>query len=247
MESKRKRIPGTSAIKISPWALARMNAEEVGEIAAQAKKKSRVLQPVMRSRNPLVHDVDGSSTSGDDRTASRMDRRRRINRRGRLLADLRHEPRTKISASANDSNGGHGSPEASTRFPSLLLGARSAFHSRQAVDFTWALPSTPDSTPGSPDLHPFRVSSCAEDPELPSSSLPSQVSASQEGTLLSSSASDGYEASAGEDSDRVPTRTAHRPSNWGKLVTESSHGDVTDELKVSSSAGLRSWARPYRQ
>ncbi|CAA7393501.1 unnamed protein product [Spirodela intermedia] len=245
--STRKRIPGTSAIEINPWALARMNAEEVSTAAAQAKKKSRVLQPVMRSKNPLVHNVDGCSTSGDDPTTSRMDRRRRINRRGKLHAKLPHEPLATISASASGSNGRHRSIEASTSFAPLQLEPRSAFHSRQAMDFTWDVPSSPDSTAGSPDLHPFRVSSGAEDPEGLSSPLPSLVSAAHEGILPSSSASDGYEASAGEDSDRVPSRTVHRSSDWGKLLAESSHGDGTDDLKVSSSPGLRPWAWPYRQ
>ncbi|CAA6657442.1 unnamed protein product [Spirodela intermedia] len=243
----RKRIPGTSAIEINPWALARMNAEEVSTAAAQAKKKSRVLQPVTRSKNPLVHNVDGGSTSGDDPTTSRMDRRRRINRRGKLHAKLPHEPLATISASASGSNGRHRSIEASTSFAPLQLEPRSAFHSRQAMDFTWDVPSSPDSTAGSPDLHPFRVSSGAEDPEGLSSPLPSLVSAAQEGILPSSSVSDGYEASAGEDSDRVPSRTVHRSSDWGKLLAESSHGDGTEDLKVSSSPGLRPWAWPYRQ
>ncbi|CAN0923584.1 Probable protein S-acyltransferase 22 [Linum grandiflorum] len=43
---KKKKVP--AAVKISPWTLARLNAEEVSKAAAEARKKSRILQPVTR-------------------------------------------------------------------------------------------------------------------------------------------------------------------------------------------------------
>ena len=39
----------SAAVKISPWTLARLNAEEISKVAAEARKKSKILQLVMRS------------------------------------------------------------------------------------------------------------------------------------------------------------------------------------------------------
>ncbi|GMP93920.1 hypothetical protein CsSME_00043559 [Camellia sinensis var. sinensis] len=44
----------TAAVKISPWTLARLNAEEVSKVAAEARKRSKILQPVVRREPPFV-------------------------------------------------------------------------------------------------------------------------------------------------------------------------------------------------
>nr|XP_051222069.1 probable protein S-acyltransferase 22 [Lolium perenne] len=44
------------AVKISPWKLARLNAEEVSNAAAQAKKKSKILKPIARQDPPIIHE-----------------------------------------------------------------------------------------------------------------------------------------------------------------------------------------------
>lgn len=47
-------------VKISPWTLARLNAEEVSKAAAEARKKSKILQPVVRRPGPLNLERDNS-------------------------------------------------------------------------------------------------------------------------------------------------------------------------------------------
>jgi hypothetical protein len=44
-EQFKKKNPG--AVKISPWILERLNGEEVSKAAAEARKKSKILQPVL--------------------------------------------------------------------------------------------------------------------------------------------------------------------------------------------------------
>ncbi|CAL9084617.1 unnamed protein product [Musa textilis] len=48
------------AMKISPWTLARLNAEEVSKAAAQARRKSEVLQPIVRWTNPMGLETESS-------------------------------------------------------------------------------------------------------------------------------------------------------------------------------------------
>ncbi|MQL91083.1 hypothetical protein Taro_023692 [Colocasia esculenta] len=242
-DSARKKNPGT--VKISSWTLARLNAEEVSKAAALAKKKSRVLQPVTRRENLVAQEMDGSFGRGNDLTSPRIDNRRKTNKRGRLLTDLPLEPLTKISASATDSNGSDHVPEISTSLAPLQLEARSAFHTSRGMSSTGIVASSPDSSLGSPDLHPFRVSSSGAEEAQDITSLQPMGSTAQKGVQLSRSTSDGYEASGGEDSDRVPSRIVHRSLNWDKVLLSSSRSETADQLKMSSSAGPHSRMRPY--
>ncbi|PWA37734.1 putative protein S-acyltransferase 22 [Artemisia annua] len=41
-------IARSTPVKISPWTLARLDAEEVSEAAAEGRKRSKILQPVSR-------------------------------------------------------------------------------------------------------------------------------------------------------------------------------------------------------
>ncbi|MQL89939.1 hypothetical protein Taro_022520 [Colocasia esculenta] len=239
-ESTRKKNPGT--VKISPWTLARMNAEEVTKAAAQARKKSRILQPFVRRDNPLAQETDSSHGSGSGRLAPRIDNRRRTNKRGRLPTGFPLEPLAKISASATDSNGSDLALETSTSLAPLQLEARSAFHTSRAMSFNGIVTSSPDSSLDSPDLHPFPIPSSHAEGSQGFTSVPSIISAAQKGIPLSRSTSDGYEASGGEDSDRIPSRIVHRSSNWAKLLSSSSHVEATEGK--ASSGGLQANIRP---
>ncbi|XP_077223941.1 DHHC-type zinc finger family protein isoform X2 [Tasmannia lanceolata] len=230
-ETTRKRNTGN--IKISPWTLARLNAEEVSKAAAQARKKSRVLQPVARREVPLGLETDSSFGSSSGQMLSRLENRRRANKRGRLPTDLPLEPLAKISAKSNDSNGSDMAAETSTSLAPLQLEARSAFRTSRAMSSVGIVGSSPDSSLDSPDLHPFRVSSAGAEEARGLTALPS--AGSQKGILLSRSTSDGYEASGGEDSDRVPPRNVHRSTNWSSLLFNSSHVDNAAKSKASSS------------
>ncbi|KAL5722988.1 putative protein S-acyltransferase 22 [Ranunculus cassubicifolius] len=202
-DSMKKKNPGT--VKISPWTLARLNADEVSKAAAEARKKSKILQPVMRRENPL----DPSSSL---MMAPRMESRRRPpNKRVRLPSDIL-EPLGKSSTS--------------TSMAPLQLEARSAFRTSRAmsVQSTSIVASSPESSLESPDCHPFRVSSSGAEEARGLTGL----SGSLGGMPLSRSTSDGYEASGGEDSDRVPSRVIQRPMNWSSMLFSSGHDDDRD-------------------
>ena len=75
------------SVKISPWALARMNAEEVSRIATQARKNSKVLRPISKQKGMPVIETDSSleSSSRDLSTKiySNSENHRQMNKRGR--------------------------------------------------------------------------------------------------------------------------------------------------------------------
>ncbi|TQD89279.1 hypothetical protein C1H46_025128 [Malus baccata] len=233
---KKKNAP----VKISPWALARLNAEEVSKAAAEARKKSKILQPVRRDA-PFVLER-GSSFGGSSgrRMVPRPDNnRRRPTKRVRLPADLPMESITKGSAIAVDK----GFSETSTSLAPLQLEARSAFQTSRAMSSsTGIVASSPESSLDSPDIHPFRVSSSGAEEARRLTGLPAgAIAAGQRGIPLSRSTSDGYEgyeASGGEDSDRVPTRIVQRSTNWSNLLFRSDQDERVVKLNASSSSGL---------
>ncbi|KAF9623488.1 hypothetical protein IFM89_003104 [Coptis chinensis] len=216
-ESMKKKNPGT--VKISPWALARLNAEEVSKVAAEARKKSKVLQPVVR-REELVETDSSFGSSG--RMTTRPENRKRPNKRVRLPSDLPLEPLGKMSANTIDHN--TLVAETSTSLAPLQLEARSAFRTSRAMSgSTSIVASSPESSLESPDLHPFRVSSSGAEEARGLTTL--SGSSIQRGVPLSRSTSDGYEASGGEDSDQISSRIMHRPTNWSNLLFSSGHDD----------------------
>ncbi|KAK9277740.1 hypothetical protein L1049_007287 [Liquidambar formosana] len=235
-EQIRKKNPG--AVKISPWTLARLNAEEVSKVAAEARKKSRILQPVVRREAPFTLETDSSFGSSGRRMVPRPDNsRRRANKRVRLPADLPLEPLTKVSAKAADSNGNDLITETSTSLAPLQLEARSAFRTSRAMSSsTGIVASSPESSLDSPDLHPFRVSSSGAEEARRLTGLSAAGVAAQKGIPLSRSTSDGYEASGGEDSDRVPPRTVQRSTNWSNLLFNSDRDERVVKLKASTSS-----------
>ncbi|XP_010258225.1 PREDICTED: probable protein S-acyltransferase 22 [Nelumbo nucifera] len=232
-EQVRRKNPG--AVKISPWTLARMNAEEVSKVALQARKKSRILQPVVRRQTPLGLETDSSFGSNSGRMVPRTENRRRGNKRVRIPADLPLEPLAKTSTKAANSNDNDLIVGTSSSLAPLQLEARSAFRTSRAMSaLTGMVASSPESSLESPDLHPFHVSSGAEE-SRGLTTLSSAGTASQNGIPLSRSTSDGYEASGGEDSDQVPPRIVHRSTNWSELFS-SALEDRALKSKASSSS-----------
>jgi hypothetical protein len=234
-EDEGKRKKGSGAVKISPWALARLNAEEVSRVAAEARKKSKVLVPIRKDDYSRGHETDssyGGMSSG--RIDLGLDSKRRTNRRGRQPSDLSLKPVAKISTDAIDSTSSDMVPEAMSNLAPLQLEARSAFHPSRAASSVNVGGSSPDSSLDSPDLHLYRVSavssSGAEDLQLTALTAPGGTP--QQGIQLSRSTSDGYEASGGEDSDRIPSRIVHRSSNWASIILNSDQSASSSGILV---------------
>ncbi|XP_065860509.1 probable protein S-acyltransferase 22 [Euphorbia lathyris] len=223
------------AVKISPWTLARLNAEEVSKAAAEARKKSRILQPVARREAPFgLEGGDSSFGSSGRRMLLRPDNnRRRTSKRLRLPSDLSLEPGTAASEK--------GFTETSTSLAPLQFEARSAFQTSRAMSSSVGIvASSPESSLESPDIHPFRVSSSGAEDSRRLTSVSVTGTASQSGVPLSRSTSDGYEASGGEDSDRVPSRIVERSVNWSNLVFRPDQDEGVYRLKASSSSQTNS-------
>ncbi|KAK7274877.1 hypothetical protein RIF29_15978 [Crotalaria pallida] len=235
-EPVKKKNP--AAVKISPWTLARLNAEEVSKAAAEARKKSKTLQPVTRHDTPFRLEPDHNSGSSGRRMVPRIENnRRRAGKRVRLPADLPMESLARFSANNNVKKGFTGSSSLSP----LQLEARSAFQTNQAVSSSAGIvASSPESSLDSPDIHPFRVSSAAEAEEARRlAGLSAAGAAALKGIPLSRSTSDGYDASGGEDSDRVPTRIVQRSStNWSNLLFSVDQDERAFEQKPSSSSSM---------
>ncbi|KAK4780850.1 hypothetical protein SAY87_016956 [Trapa incisa] len=209
----------STAVKINPWALARLNAEDVSRAAAEARKKSKILQPVVKREQAQVGvELDRSFGSSEWQMVPQPDNnRRRASKRVRLPADLAMEPLTGLSSRTANK----GFPETSTSLAPLQLEARSAFKTSRAMSSSADIVgSSPESSLDSPDIHPFRVSSSGTEEARQLSGLSIAGPAARNEIPLSRSTSDGYEASGGEDSDRVvPSRLVQRPSsNWNNLL-----------------------------
>jgi palmitoyltransferase ZDHHC1/11 len=205
----------TGTVKISPWTLARLNAEEVSKVAAEARKKSKILKPIAR------HDTPDNGSKPDHK----LNNKRRPDNRGRFPAELSLDPIATLSASGTDSNFSDAGMEISGSLAPLQLEARSAFQPSTAASIR-NVASSPESSFESPDLHPFRISSSTAD------DMPHPTNKCIEFTR---SSSDGYEASGGEDSDRIPSRIVHRSSNWASVILNSSEGEPSSDLHMPSS------------
>lgn len=218
-EPTKKKNP--AAVKISPWTLARLNAEEVSKAAAEARKKSKILRPVIRPESNYVHETDSSFGSSDRRMAMRPDNnRKRGSRRIRLPAEMPLQSLSKLQGL--DSHNGRDHlmiNEISTSFAPLQPEARSDFRANRAIPSSVGnIGSSPESSLDSPEIHPFRVSSLGPDEGRRLVGLSSAAAMATQDIPLSRSTSDGYDASGGEDSDRVPTRILSRSSNWSSLL-----------------------------
>ncbi|XP_009105487.1 probable protein S-acyltransferase 22 [Brassica rapa] len=216
-------------VKISPWTLARLNAEEVSKAAAEARKKSKIIKPVARRENPFVGLEASSSFGSSGRrnfpakfeavNSSNGKHQRRQSKRIRLPAELPLEPLMNVQTRAAIME-----TSTSSGLGPLQLEARSAFQTSRAMSGSGGgvmVTSSPESSLDSHDIQPFRVSSEAEDSaQLNGFSsavgLMSQLRGQQQQQQsmmmmpLSRSTSDGYDASGGEDSDQVPSRNIHK-------------------------------------
>ncbi|GAB4829098.1 hypothetical protein Ancab_018761 [Ancistrocladus abbreviatus] len=228
-----------TAVKISPWTLARLNAEEVSKVAAEARKKSKVLQPVPRREGPLGLERDGSFGSSGQRMVQSLDyHKRRHGKRVRIPVDMTLELQPNVSAK---SPGGHGNTlkmDSSTSLGPLHLDAQSAFRTSLVMSSsTHLVASSPDSIMDSPDLHPSRISSSGAEESRQLTGLPIASTATLPVMPLSRSTSDGYEASAREDTDYIPSVPAQRPPNWSSLLSGSNREARVGKLRASSSFG----------
>lgn len=209
------------AVKISPWTLARLNAEEVSKAAAEARKKSKILKPVGKHGAP-------ENSSKPDHLPSY---KRRLDRRG-FPAELSLDPLATLSASGTESNYSDAATEICGSLAPLQLEARSAFQPSTAAS-TRNVASSPESSFDSPNLHPFRTSSATAD-EMQGA----MMHTAHRGIEFKRSSSDGYEASGGEDSDRIPSRIVHRSSNWASVFLHSGQGDPPADLLTTSAEGF---------
>ncbi|KAK6157873.1 hypothetical protein DH2020_012121 [Rehmannia glutinosa] len=217
-EQTKKKNP--AAVKISPWTLARLNADDVSKAAAEARKKSKILRPVMRSNSTYPHETDSSFGSSSRKMALRPDtNRKRGSRRIRLPAEMPIEPLSKLQTSVAQNH--HKITDTSTSLGPLQLEARSDYRTGRGMPGPTGgiIASSPESSLDSPDIHPFRVSSSGAEDGRRLVGLSATNMANQTDIIpLSRSTSDGYDASGGEDSDRVPTRILHRSNNWSSLL-----------------------------
>ncbi|KAF5939133.1 hypothetical protein HYC85_023392 [Camellia sinensis] len=218
----------TAAVKISPWTLARLNAEEVSKVAAEARKRSKILQPVIAALAAVVADWPQNPDNNNSR--------RRASKRVRLPAELIPlQTLSNVSAKAAESNVNDLITETSTSLAPLQLEARSAFRTSRAMSSTTGVvASSPESSLDSPDLHPFGVSSSGTEEVQRLTGLSVAGVVAQKETPLSRSTSDGYEASGGEDSDGVPSRIVQRSTNWSNLLFSSDRDERLVRLKAST-------------
>ncbi|XP_054825388.1 probable protein S-acyltransferase 22 isoform X2 [Prosopis cineraria] len=232
-EAVKKKNPG--AVKISPWTLARLNAEEVSKAAAEARKKSKILQPVMRQNDDLRLEPDSTFGGSSRRMVPRIDNnRKRASKRVRLPAELPMGSLAKASAS----NFGKGFSGMSSLAP-LQFEARSAFQTSQTISSSvGGVVSSPESSLDSPDIHPFRASSSGTEETRQLAGLPAVSASALKGIRQSNSTSDGYEASGGEDSDQVQTRIVQRSTNWTNLLFGADEDERAYNPKSSSSSSL---------
>ncbi|CAH8327047.1 unnamed protein product [Eruca vesicaria subsp. sativa] len=192
----------TQPVKISPWTLARLNAEEVSKAAAEARKRSKIIQPVAR------REVSSSSLGKQQRRQSN-----RIRLPGELPLERLMNVQTRAAMVETSTSSG---------LAPLQLEARSAFQTSRAMSGSGGVmvTSSPESSLDSHDIHPFRVSSEAEGSVQQLNGFSSAVGLmgqqrrqQQQSMMLmplSRSTSGGYDASGGEDSDQVPSRNIHK-------------------------------------
>ncbi|XAR55904.1 Protein S-acyltransferase [Bertholletia excelsa] len=233
-------IKKKKAVKISPWQLARLNAEEVSRAAAEARKNSKILKPVLRQEEaPFSLEMKShfGSSSSRQMVPKPDNSRRRGSKRIRLPADVPFGLESLTQASATTAFGNENGllPETSSSLVPLRLEARSAFRTTAGVA------SSPESSFASPEVHPFQASTAGTDMAQRLTGLSAATAPAQDGICLSRSTSDGYEASGGEDSDRVPTRIVQRSARWDNHVFTSSQDErVVARLKASASSSQAS-------
>lgn len=222
----KKKNPGT--VKISPWTLARLNAEEISKAAAEARRKSKILQPLTR-----LEPESSFGSSGRKMLPRIENSKKRAGKRVHLLGDMSTESLRKDCGSNTDKG-----LSGVSRFAPLPFEARCAFQTSKAMSSSAGiLPSSPESSLDSPDIRPFGVSSSGVQ-KAKQLAGPSAADAALKEIPLSCSTSDGYEASGGEDSDRVvPSRIVQRPTNWSNILFRA-HMDESAFKKPESTSSV---------
>ncbi|CAH9115101.1 unnamed protein product [Cuscuta europaea] len=203
---KKKRNP--AAVKISPWTLARLNGEDVAKAAAEARKKSKILQPVVRQQQAL-YDLDGEANISYGLQKPENKKRRPSKRAG--LAPLHLEARTTFHTNR---------------------GSISSSGGIVASSLESSLDNSPDIRPFR------RSSSGAEEGRDSVGLSTSRMMTAHKGIPFSRSTSDGYDASGGEDSDQVPSRFVERPKDWSSLLFGSDQNERISTLVKPSSSTL---------
>ncbi|KAI4381368.1 hypothetical protein MLD38_007445 [Melastoma candidum] len=211
-----------AAVQISPWTLARLNAEDVSRAAAEARKKSKILQPVMGKEPTFgAREMDRSFGSGSRRSVPRPDNNRRTpSKHVRLPAEMGMGTLANLPLRTVERD--LVITETSTSFAPLQLEARNSFQTSRAMSRSAEIEgSSPESSLDSPDMLPFKVTPSGPEEARRLTAVSALTGlVVQRGLLLSRSTSDGYEASGGEDSDGVPSRNFQRPAigNWTSLL-----------------------------
>ncbi|KAL2344599.1 hypothetical protein Fmac_005884 [Flemingia macrophylla] len=230
----KKKNPGT--VKISPWTLARLNAEEISKAAAEARKKSKILQPVIRHDEATRLEPESSFGSNGRRNVAWIENnKKRPSKRVHLPADLAIKSLKKVSASNTDKG-----LSGMSRLAPLPFEAHNTFQTSKAMpSLAEIVPSSPESSLDSSDIHPFGVSSSDAEKARQLAGSSAAGPAALKEIPLSSSTSDGYEASGGEDSDRVPNRIVERSINWTNLLFRADQDEgAFKKPQSSSSLGL---------
>lgn len=213
-EGSKRKPPG--AVKISTWSLARLNAEDVTKAAVEAKKRSKVLQPITRRGNILKPD-------------KRTDKSRVF----LPVPEQSPDPMARTSASGTDGNLSDMMMETPASLAPLQHEARSDYQPSAVTSImNLNLTSSPESSLESPDLHPFRISMSGADELRRFMSLAASESTAQKTIALSRSTSGGYEASGGDDSDQIPSRIVHRSSNWTNVILNSGRQATMSDLNL---------------
>ncbi|XP_076948369.1 putative protein S-acyltransferase 22 [Bidens hawaiensis] len=206
-----------AAVKISPWTLARLNAEDVSRAAAEARKKSKILQHV--SRKEVGQTGSNSNRLERDRSFGRSDRHMSSSRLGSKQQVHVTESKTSRSFRNEDRT----TDGILSRLMPVQLESHGVFR---------AISSSPDSSLDSPNIQPCMLSSGAED------ALVSGGPEKQGIVPFNRSTSDGYDASGGEDSDRVPSRALVRSGNTSARLFDVDKDDRIGRLKMPSSSKL---------
>ncbi|GAU46017.1 hypothetical protein TSUD_95920 [Trifolium subterraneum] len=221
-EPLKKKNP--AAVKISPWTLARLNAEEVAKAAAEVRKKSKIMQPVIRHEQASRLEPDSRFGSSGRRMVPTIENNKK---RIYVPADISMESMT--NASSNNTNMGF--IGRSGLAPPHL---RSAFQTSQAMSSSAGIvSSSPESSLDSPDIHPFRATGAEEARHL--AGLSAAGSEALKEIPLSRSTSDGYDASGGEDSDQVPSRVVQRIADWSSVLFGADQDERAFRPTLSSS------------
>ncbi|KAL8196460.1 hypothetical protein R6Q57_024755 [Mikania cordata] len=211
-------IKKKNPVKISPWTLARLNAEEVSKAAAEARKKSKILQPVSKKVGQI-----GSNRVERDSSFGKSDRHMSSSRLGNKQQLL-------VTQSKNPRNMGNDDIVTDGIMSSLMplqLEAHGVFR---------AIGSSPDSSLDSPNIQPCIASSGAGRTGMHKDDRVCSGPDKQGIMSLKRSMSDGYDASGGEDSDRVPSRSVQRSGNTSARLFDADQDNRTARLKMPSSS-----------